>query len=87
MLAVPDDELSHVAAGRRSPTRAASSSTCRARSASTSSSPHPRRASLHPLVPLPNAEIGADRLLGGVTLAVAGDPVAARSARASARAS
>ena len=39
--------------------------------------PHPRRASLHPLVPLPNADVGAARLLGGVTLAVAGDPVAA----------
>ena len=39
--------------------------------------PHPRRASMHPLVPLPNAEVGAERLLGGVTLAVAGDPLAA----------
>jgi predicted short-subunit dehydrogenase-like oxidoreductase (DUF2520 family) len=38
--------------------------------------PHPRRAALHPLVPLPNAEIGAARLVGGVTFAVAGDPLA-----------
>jgi predicted short-subunit dehydrogenase-like oxidoreductase (DUF2520 family) len=39
--------------------------------------PHPRRAALHPLVPLPNADVGAQRLGEGVTFAVAGDPVAA----------
>jgi predicted short-subunit dehydrogenase-like oxidoreductase (DUF2520 family) len=39
--------------------------------------PHPRRASLHPLAPLPNREVGKVRLLGGVTVAVAGDPAAA----------
>jgi predicted short-subunit dehydrogenase-like oxidoreductase (DUF2520 family) len=38
--------------------------------------PHRRRAALHPLVPLPNPQDGARRLLGGVTFAVAGDPVA-----------
>ncbi|HEY6429999.1 MAG TPA: DUF2520 domain-containing protein [Acidimicrobiales bacterium] len=38
--------------------------------------PHPRRACLHPLVPLPNATVGAARLRSGVTFAVAGDPVA-----------
>jgi predicted short-subunit dehydrogenase-like oxidoreductase (DUF2520 family) len=37
--------------------------------------PHPRRGSVHPLVPLPSAEIGAARLASGVTFAVAGDPV------------
>jgi len=37
--------------------------------------PHPRRASLHPLVPLPNARLGARRLGSGVTFAVAGDPI------------
>ena len=37
-------------------------------------SPHPRRASLHPLVPLPTTDLGAQRLLGGITFAVAGDP-------------
>jgi predicted short-subunit dehydrogenase-like oxidoreductase (DUF2520 family) len=42
--------------------------------------PHPRRAALHPLIPLPNAEVGARRLTGGVTFAVAGDPVARRMA-------
>lgn len=38
--------------------------------------PHPRRASLHPLVPLPNPEVGRVRLRSGITFAVAGDPVA-----------
>jgi predicted short-subunit dehydrogenase-like oxidoreductase (DUF2520 family) len=38
--------------------------------------PHGRRAALHPLVPLPNADVGAQRLAEGVTFAVAGDPVA-----------
>ncbi|HEY1829442.1 MAG TPA: DUF2520 domain-containing protein [Acidimicrobiales bacterium] len=42
--------------------------------------PHPRRAALHPLVPLPNPEVGAARLRGGVTFAVAGDPIAAELA-------
>jgi len=44
--------------------------------------PHPRRASLHPLVPLPNPEIGAVRLRSGVTFAVAGDRVATDLAEA-----
>jgi predicted short-subunit dehydrogenase-like oxidoreductase (DUF2520 family) len=39
--------------------------------------PHPRRASLHPLTPLPNAEVGQLRLRSGVTFAVSGDPLAA----------
>jgi predicted short-subunit dehydrogenase-like oxidoreductase (DUF2520 family) len=38
--------------------------------------PHARRAALHPLVPLPNAAVGAQRLGEGVTFAVAGDPLA-----------
>jgi len=38
--------------------------------------PHPRRAGLHPLVPLPNGEVGAARLASGVTFAVAGAPAA-----------
>jgi predicted short-subunit dehydrogenase-like oxidoreductase (DUF2520 family) len=37
--------------------------------------PHPRRGSLHPLVPLPNAVVGAERLRSGVTFAIAGDPI------------
>lgn len=38
--------------------------------------PHPRRGAVHPLVPLPTPEIGAERLRAGATFAVAGDPVA-----------
>lgn len=38
--------------------------------------PHPRVASVHPLVSLPDAELGARRL-AGAWFAVAGDPVAA----------
>ena len=38
--------------------------------------PHDLRAALHPLVPLPNADVGAQRLVEGVTFAVAGAPIA-----------
>ena len=38
--------------------------------------PHPCRGALHPLVPLPTAELGARRLRSGITFAVAGDPLA-----------
>jgi predicted short-subunit dehydrogenase-like oxidoreductase (DUF2520 family) len=76
VLAVPDDELAHVASA------VAPDERCVVAHLSGSLgldvlAPHPRCASLHPLVPLPNAEVGAARLLGGVTLAVAGDPAAA----------
>jgi predicted short-subunit dehydrogenase-like oxidoreductase (DUF2520 family) len=37
--------------------------------------PHPRRGSLHPLMPLPDAAVGAGRLRSGITFAVAGDPL------------
>jgi predicted short-subunit dehydrogenase-like oxidoreductase (DUF2520 family) len=43
---------------------------------------HARRASLHPLVPLPNPSIGERRLSGGISFAVAGDPIADEMARA-----
>jgi len=39
--------------------------------------PHRRRAAMHPLLSLPNAELGADRLRSGGWFAVAGDPLAA----------
>jgi predicted short-subunit dehydrogenase-like oxidoreductase (DUF2520 family) len=44
--------------------------------------PHPRRGSLHPLVPLPTPEVGRARLHGGATFAVAGDPVVGELVRA-----
>ncbi|MDA8278835.1 MAG: DUF2520 domain-containing protein [Actinomycetota bacterium] len=43
--------------------------------------PHPRVGSLHPLVPLPDPEIGMRRLLSGATFAVDGDPLAAELVR------
>jgi predicted short-subunit dehydrogenase-like oxidoreductase (DUF2520 family) len=44
--------------------------------------PHDRRASIHPLVALPNAELGAQRLLDGGWFAVAGDALATEVVRA-----
>ena len=38
--------------------------------------PHPRRAALHPLVPLPDSEAGGARLASGIWFAVAGDSLA-----------
>ncbi len=43
---------------------------------------HPRRGSLHPLVPLPDEGIGSARLRSGVTFAVAGDPITSAMAAA-----
>lgn len=40
--------------------------------------PHERRAAIHPLVALPSAALGAERLRAGAWFAVAGDPVADR---------
>lgn len=40
--------------------------------------PHNRRASLHPLMTLPNAEQGAARLLESCAFAISGDPIATR---------
>ncbi len=37
---------------------------------------HPRRGSLHPLVPLPSPAVGAVRLRSGITFAIAGDRTA-----------
>jgi predicted short-subunit dehydrogenase-like oxidoreductase (DUF2520 family) len=40
--------------------------------------PHERVAALHPLVALPNATVGADRLRSGAWFAIAGDPLVER---------
>ncbi len=40
---------------------------------------HPRRAALHPLVSLPNPDVGARRLREGAWFAVAGDPLVQRA--------
>jgi len=42
--------------------------------------PHERRASIHPLMPLPTPQIGAARLASGISFAVSGDPVVAEMA-------
>lgn len=39
---------------------------------------HPRRAAIHPLVSLPDPQVGARRLASGAWFAVAGDPLASR---------
>ncbi len=39
--------------------------------------PHERVGAVHPLVSMPTAELGAERLLGGASFAVAGDPICA----------
>ncbi len=39
--------------------------------------PHARRAAIHPLMSLPDAAVGAERLRGGGWFATAGDPIAA----------
>ncbi|HVC70091.1 MAG TPA: DUF2520 domain-containing protein [Acidimicrobiales bacterium] len=44
--------------------------------------PHERVASVHPLVPLPSAEVGRVRLRSGITFAVAGDAMAGTVGRA-----
>ena len=36
---------------------------------------HQRRGSLHPLAPLPDPVVGAERLASGITFAVSGDPI------------
>jgi predicted short-subunit dehydrogenase-like oxidoreductase (DUF2520 family) len=41
--------------------------------------PHRRRAALHPLVSLPDVEVGARRLAAGAWFAVAGDPIVQRA--------
>jgi len=80
ILAVPDDEIAGVAAKVRPDGR------CVVAHLSGSLGcdvlvPHPRRAAIHPLIPMPTAEVGSARLLGGVTLAVAGDALAAEVGR------
>jgi len=40
--------------------------------------PHARTAALHPLVALPNTDVGAARLAAGAWFALAGDPIVAR---------
>ncbi|HEV2427200.1 MAG TPA: DUF2520 domain-containing protein [Acidimicrobiales bacterium] len=75
LLAVPDDAIADVAAAIAPSYDRVIAHLAGSRGLDVLS-PHPRAASLHPLVPLPEAELGARRLVGA-TYAVAGDPVVA----------
>ncbi len=73
LLTVPDDAIAQVAA--RLPVREGQAVAHVAGSRTLAVlAPHPRVGSLHPLVPLPADERGADRLVGA-TYSVAGDPI------------
>jgi len=77
VIATPDDAIASVAAS----VRPCSSTTVIHLSGSLgleALAPHPLRAALHPLVPLPNPTVGAQRLASGVTFAIAGELVARR---------
>ena len=80
VLATPDDEIRGVARAVEpdSSTVVAHLSGARGLDAL---APHPRRAAVHPLVALPNPELGAKRLVGG-WFAVSGDPMAGEVVRA-----
>jgi predicted short-subunit dehydrogenase-like oxidoreductase (DUF2520 family) len=74
LITVPDDEIAQVASTIE-PGDAVLVHVSGAKSLEVLR-PHRRVASVHPLISLPNAEIGAARLTAGATFAVAGDPVA-----------
>jgi predicted short-subunit dehydrogenase-like oxidoreductase (DUF2520 family) len=81
VIATPDDAVAAVAAGVR-PAEGCVVVHLAASLGLDALGPHARRASLHPLVPLPTPEIGARRLASGIAFAVAGDPAADEMARA-----
>jgi len=81
VLATPDDQVARVAA-QVSPVEGTAVLHLSGSLGLDVLAPHRRRGSLHPLVPLPNAGVGADRLRSGISFAVAGDPMAERVARA-----
>ncbi len=76
LLAVPDDAIADVAAALAPSPERVVAHLAGSRGLDVLA-PHPRAASLHPLVPLPEPEVGARRLVGA-TYALAGDPLAAR---------
>ncbi|HVT41811.1 MAG TPA: DUF2520 domain-containing protein [Acidimicrobiales bacterium] len=75
VIATPDDAIAEVAAAVR-PEPGTTLVHLSGSLGLDALAPHARRAAVHPLVPLPNGEVGAVRLGSGVTFAVAGDPVA-----------
>ena len=75
VIATPDDAVAHTAAAV-TPVAGTTVLHLSGSLGLDALAPHPRRAALHPLVPLPNAVVGATRLASGVTFAVSGEPVA-----------
>jgi predicted short-subunit dehydrogenase-like oxidoreductase (DUF2520 family) len=71
ILAVPDDVIREVAA-TISPVETCVVMHCSGSRNLDVLAPHANVASLHPLIPMPNQEIGAQRLLDGATIAVSG---------------
>lgn len=74
LIAVPDDSIAEVAAAIE-PGTAAVVHASGSKGLDVLAG-HARRASVHPLVSLPDPTIGAKRLRGGGVFAVAGDPIA-----------
>ena len=75
LIATPDAAVAEVAAAVE-PSPAAAVAHLAGSLGLDAVAPHPRRAALHPLVSLPDATVGARRLLSGCWFAVAGDPLA-----------
>ena len=75
VIATPDDAVAEVAA-EVVPTPGTTVAHLSGSLGLDALAPHPLRAAVHPLVPLPNGEVGAARLGSGVTFAVAGAPLA-----------
>jgi predicted short-subunit dehydrogenase-like oxidoreductase (DUF2520 family) len=75
VIATPDDAIAEVAAAVE-PVAGTTVAHLSGSLGLDALTPHPLRAALHPLVPLPNGEVGAARLCSGVTFAVAGAPAA-----------
>jgi predicted short-subunit dehydrogenase-like oxidoreductase (DUF2520 family) len=73
ILATPDDQVAGVAA-RIAPVPSTLVLHLSGALGLDALAPHPRRGSLHPLVPLPTPEVAAERLRSGISFAVAGDP-------------
>ena len=75
VIATPDDAIAEVAAAVE-PVAGTTVAHLSGSLGLDALAPHALRAAVHPLVPLPNGEVGAGRLGSGVTFAVAGAPVA-----------
>jgi len=74
VIATPDDAIAEVAAAV-APVAGTTVAHLSGSLGLDALAPHPLRATVHPLVPLPNGEVGAARLSSGVTFAVSGAPL------------